>query len=205
MIGKVFGRYSVIEKDTSQEGVRRNKWVCRCLCGTVKSVRKESLVSGKTVSCGCYCIDRVKEANTTHGNYKGSYKKPLGWAWNGMMGRCYDEKYHSFHRYGGRGITVCDRWKVYENFEADVGKRPSPSHTLDRIDVNGNYEPSNCRWATKKEQANNTVNVLFIEYGGTVLPLSIWADKLGMNRGTLYSRLYKYKWDVKTAFEKDVK
>lgn len=131
-------------------------WLCKCDCGNTKEVQKSSLKNGGTKSCGCLLKlkskQRAIERNTKHG---GSLL-PEYVIWNGMKARCYNENEPSFENYGGRGITVCDRWRdSFENFFSDMGERPSPKHSIDRIDVNWNYEPSNCRWATATEQARN--------------------------------------------------
>lgn len=110
-------------------------------------------------------------------------------SWVSMRQRCNNPKDPSYGRYGGRGITVCDRWSNFSMFLADMGKRPEGT-SLDRIDINGDYEPSNCRWATIKEQANNTSANVTIEYSGVSLSVALWAEILGLNRGTLAYRKY---------------
>ena len=110
--------------------------------------------------------------------------------WRTMLKRCYNPNAHGYSSYGGRGITVCDEWRrSYVAFLNDVGLPPTKNHTLDRIDNDGNYEPSNVRWATRKEQANNTRQVLQIEHKGEIMSLTMWCERLGINRSTAYSRL----------------
>jgi hypothetical protein len=131
----------------------------------------------------------------THGD-KGS---PEWIAWQSMKARCYQPRSISFKNYGARGITVCDRWvHSYENFLADMGRRPSVSHSLDRIDPNGNYEPGNCRWATTAQQAVNKRNNKRITFEGRALSVREWADKTGIPAGTLYSR-FKNGWEPARA------
>jgi hypothetical protein len=105
-----------------------------------------------------------------------------------MMQRCYDERVRSYRLYGGRGIVVCERWKSPENFVADMGPKPTAQHSIDRIDVNGNYEPSNCRWATSKQQCRNKRNNLLLTSGGLTLSLSEWAERTGLSRQMIFHR-----------------
>lgn len=130
-------------------------WLCRCDCGAMTLPRASGLRSGTTTSCGCYKIEATKRSRTFHGHNKvgnrsGSYR-----TWAAMIQRCEDSNQKSYYNYGGRGITICRRWRdSFENFYSDMGDRPE-GLTLDRIDNYGNYEPGNCRWATKSEQMLN--------------------------------------------------
>lgn len=126
--------------------------------------------------------------------------------WQGMLVRCNVTSHTVYSNYGGRGIFVCDRWlNSFENFYADMGPRPSPKHSIDRINNDGPYSPENCRWATKQEQCNNKSDNKLIEYHGEVLTAKQWADKLAIPYLTLWTRLFKYNWDVPQAFETPVK
>ena len=127
-------------------------WECRCDCGTSVRAQAGALKNGGMKSCGCFRRERMTTLTLKHGE-KGSklYRR-----WVGMKDRCYNPKNKFFHRYGGRGITVCERWRNdYSAFASDMGQPPSPTHSIDRINNGGGYEPANCRWATPAEQARN--------------------------------------------------
>lgn len=178
--GKKFGKWLVLG-DAPIRG--KNTFVrCLCDCGVEKEVNKASLTHGRSKSCGCEY--NVTHGYTTKGNIRTEYN-----AWDGMKKRCYSPTNRAYKYYGGRGIKVCDRWlNSFENFLADMGNKPTPEHTLERIRVNGNYTPSNCRWATMKEQGNNKRNTVRITFKGQTKTASEWAEEFGCKRMQIYGR-----------------
>lgn len=176
--GKKFGRLLVIEQVKQRTSNRQVKWKCLCDCGNTVYPLGNGLKRGSTKSCGCLSRDSSRERNSTHGQNRRDGKRTAEYrVWSNMKYRCFNPNYKEFHYYGGRGITVCERWLKFENFYEDMGKRPSPKHSLDRCpNVNGNYEPSNCRWATTHEQANCKRNNVWIEYNGVKKTKAQWAN-----------------------------
>src|SRR5262245_49386305 len=133
-------------------------WTCICDCGKETTVVQSALRAGNTSSCGCLKIEATKASNAIlkrkHGHKRNGSESPEYRSWHAMRSRCMNPRAHAYERYGGNGITVCARWNVFENFLADMGPRPA-GRTLDRIDNAGNYEPTNCRWATRSQQSKN--------------------------------------------------
>ncbi len=164
-------------------------WKCLCDCGREAIIRGYDFKSGKQKSCGCLRDISTKKRMTTHGE---SHKTSEYKAWRAMHDRVYRPTTPQLKRdYKDRGITICQRWHVYENFISDMGRKPTPKHSLDRIDNNGNYEPLNCRWATRLQQNTNRRNTVFLTFKGEKKPLVEWVKITGISYGTLRSRLKK--------------
>lgn len=188
--GHRFGRLIALDRIGRQKnGVA--VWRCRCDCGAEKDVTQANLVSGMVRSCGCLVVDTF----TTHG----MTDSPEYRAWCHMKERCSNPRVHNFHRYGGRGIRVCERWiDSFENFLADMGERPSPRHTLERKDRDKGYEPGNCTWATSREQALNRHTNRILTFRGEAKPLTVWCDAFGISPKIVGTRLRR-GWTVERA------
>lgn len=197
-IGTIFGTAKYCG-DVPSDVRRTSKFICHC--GKSFISRTQKVISGETKGCGCQKGQWMKNA------IKNGYKPRLTHGmrdakeystWSGMLTRCTNSKEKSYSRYGARGIKICERWKSFENFYADMGPRPSDEHSLDRIDNNADYSPENCRWATKKEQCRNRRSNHIIEYGGKSMLLCEWAEKTGIGRLIIYKRL-KRGWPIEKA------
>lgn len=198
--GLVFGRLTVLGfVKINANGL--TFWECKCACGGVTISNRNNLIRGTSKSCGCMVIKNMVAKIIKHGecfNYKKSKEYR---AWLSLRERCINSNSKDFYRYGGRGITVCDRWITsFENFLNDMGRAPSPKHSIDRKNNEGNYEPENCRWANAFEQANNTRKNRLIEYKGEIKTISIWCRELGMKYQTVNKRLAKGQ-PINTAFK----
>lgn len=160
VIGQRFGRYVVTaEADpyVSPKGQHKRAVVVRCDCGTVKTSSLHSLRRNRVASCGCRSLDILRKRSTTHGDAPRQRPAPEYRAWGLMIARCENPNVERYPHYGGRGIKVCSRWRrSYPAFLRDMGRKPSAAHSIDRKDVDGNYTPKNCRWATRSQQAANT-------------------------------------------------
>ena len=151
LTGKKFGKWTVLER-VENSNSKQTRWLCQCDCGEKGIVHADSLKNGRSASCGCLKAQKLSLRAKTHGQSN----TPEFTSWVSMLSRCYNPNRDVYPYYGGRGITVCDRWKdSFENFYTDMGPRPEKNFSIDRINPDGNYEPSNCRWATTVEQHRN--------------------------------------------------
>ena len=206
LTGQKFGLLTVLQMNPERTTSGKIKWDIICDCGNRRSMNGSHLTSGWVKSCGCTRAENVKKACATHG-LSGTREHKI---WVGMKQRCFNEKNPDYRHYGGRGITVCEQWRdSFENFYADLGPAPSEEHTLERREVNGNYEPNNCFWATREEQANNTRRNTFVEYKGklyTVAELARLPEVVEKEISyiTLYSRIFNSGFSVDEAVSEAV-
>jgi len=175
LTGQKFGRLTVVGRG-KRDKIGEQFWVCLCECGNSREIRKTSLTNGDTKSCGCIRREQLR----THGGKK----TRLYEVWHSMKKRCTEPNCKAFKHYGGRGITICQQWAhdfvAFRDWSTTHGYKESL--TIDRIDVNGDYEPSNCRWATMKEQCNNKRNTVYRTHNGVSKPVSAWVSELGIPR-----------------------
>ena len=188
LTGSSFGMLSVLSF-YGKDKYSHNLWLCRCECGNTTIAETRALKMGKTRSCGCLARKLTVERNTTH---KGTHTRLYG-IYNKIKWRCEYPNCRDFKNYGGRGIRVCDEWlnsfETFRDWALANGYRDDL--TIDRIDVNGNYEPSNCRWVTMKVQTQNRRNSILITFNGETRPLSVWAKEKGIKYLTAYNRYKK--------------
>lgn len=191
--GEKYGYLSIVkeaERYVSPAGHEKRRVVCECECGSTAIVHLQSLRTGNTVSCGCYGRDR----KVTHG----LSATPTWQSWRSMCKRCLDPNNSDYHNYGGRGITVCQQWmQSFEAFLEDMGYRPD-NCSLDRVDNDGNYEPNNCRWATRSEQQRNRSDNHSLTYNGKTFCIAEWAEVTGLPHWSIRYRI-KQGWTVGNA------
>lgn len=196
-IGEKFGRLTVLG-DAPRTHKYLRRVFAKCDCGTIKDYQLGNLRNGITKSCGCIARDRGP-TNLTHGHSRGKRISPTYASWYAMKQRCTNPKSSKWPEYGGRGIKICGRWlNSFDNFLADMGARPADT-TLDRREVNGDYEPNNCRWATATEQSRNRRGFL-IEFNGERHCLAEWAEIVGIKADILSKRISQRGWSVERAF-----
>lgn len=198
-IGERFGRLVVAEILPGKNG--HTVLRCRCDCGSECTPRQDHILNGRTKSCGCYNREVAKSNNTTHGK---SDSKPYN-SWVSMKARCENEGNTEYSRYGARGIKVCERWRnSFAEFWKDMGSTYRDGMSIDRIDVNGDYCPENCRWATPVEQANNKRNNFYISRNGETKSLAEWCRICGLRYKSVHARI-KAGWDIETALSTPIR
>ncbi len=194
LTGVRFGRLVVI----SFAGMIRNSistWRCACDCGGIKITEGSRLKRGRVESCGCLAKELTSIRAKKHGMYGTSEYQ----CWINMNSRCHNPNHYSYARYGGVGISVCSRWrKSFDCFLSDMGMKTSKNHSIDRINGRGNYEPSNCRWATWKQQGENKISTKWITFNGRTQCETDWCKEFGIIRQTFRNRL-KRGWDIERA------
>lgn len=206
--GQKFNRLTVLSLHHKVQHYRNGRpngnmyyYTCMCDCGNITIVSSSFLKSGKVKSCGCLKIEKCKDSKNKHKTH-GMRNSRLYKEWQSMKSRCTYTCVNGYDNYGGRGIGVCDEWNhSFENFMLwALANGYDDTLTLDRIDVNGNYEPKNCRWVSTKQQGRNRRNNNFITYNGETHCLSEWAELLNINVYTLRNRIFRLHWSLERAF-----
>ena len=197
-IGKRFGRLLVVGTKSIElySGKNRIFWPCYCNCGNSVIVLADALISKRSRSCGCLHRETAQKVNFKHGGYN----HILYNTWVNMKRRCSDPKIPNYHRYGGRGIKVCHRWKSFKLFLLDLPKGWKPGLTLDRKNNDGNYTKSNVKWSTQRQQCNNFGRNKMVTMKGKTMSLKMWCRKLRKRYGLVQSRITTLGWGIEDAF-----
>lgn len=202
LTGRKFGRWTVTRFDKRiKDGSRfRYFWHCKCTCGQERDVRIDALFGGESTSCGCFTREQVSKSTskgmTTHGgSRKGEYR-----IWAAIKGRCGNPKNPAFMYYGGRGITVCQRWKKsFQAFFEDMGPRPSVDHSIERVNNAEGYSKNNCVWANRFRQMNNTRKNRYLEFNRYRMTMAQWSRFSGIDYQNLVNRINKLGWSIEDA------
>lgn len=199
LVGNKYNRFTVIDS-TNETNYDGKLWLCKCECGTIKKIAARSLVGGRIKSCGCLLKEKAISTHTKHGDYKSR----LYQIWEGMKRRCNNPKFKNYADYGGRGIRVCDEWNDFITFKKwATSNGYKDDLTLERKDVNGNYDPTNCKWATRTEQQRNRRSNFNITIDGVTKTLAEWCEITGIKRATVnWRRKRGWKqedWFIKTS------
>ncbi len=195
LVGKRFGRLIVISREY-KKNTKQTIWLCRCDCGNEILVAKQKLINHKTISCGCY----RKEMVSTHNMSQTRIYR----IWIKMKERCYNQNHKFYKNYGGRGIRICEEWLNKKNgfinlYNWAIENGYEENLTIERIDVNGNYEPNNCAWITMKEQARNKRNTIILNFNNEEKTLIEWAEITGINKGVILKRINSLNWSIEKA------
>jgi hypothetical protein len=194
----IIGEVSPAIYESGGYKVKSRRALCACDCGKQVIAALSNVKSGKTRSCGCLKAETDGKATITHG----MSKTPIYAVWCAIKRRCNLKTSEDYPLYGGRGITVCERWAKFENFLADMGARPTSKHTIDRIDSDGDYCPENCRWVTQKQQQNNRRNNRLFSHLGETKNIQQWSDTLGIPQTTMHRYLVYKGLTVAQAIER---
>ena len=190
-VGEKYGRLTILENYHPKSEV-----LCKCDCGTIKTIKAWYVYSGNTRSCGCLLTEHRRNLRYKHG----WSETRLFNIWENMRGRCYCKTNRVYKWYGGRGISICKEWDDFVAFKDwALANGYKDDLTIDRINPLGNYEPNNCRWATKKEQQNNKTNNKYYTFNGVKHTVAEWAEIYSIDKYTLYSRLGKCGWSIEKA------
>lgn len=193
-IGQKIERWTILKIEPPK---RLRRAFCRCTCGSEKWVLLITIANGKSKSCGCLHREEMSKTFKKHGKWRSRAYH----AWESIVQRCKNRNNKQFKNYGKRGIGVCDRWLSFENFYKDMGD-PQKGMSIDRVNNNGDYEPSNCRWATNKEQNRNKRTNVIIEYHGQKRCVQDWAEITGIHANTIHQRMKK-RWPLTAVFSKE--
>lgn len=201
LTGKRFGRWTVLNRVPHNDKDNKVLWHCKCDCGAEREINSGSLLSGNSKSCGCLKNENTSIRVRTHG----MSSTRLFHIWQGIRKRCNNPNSATFKHYGGRGISVCEEWERFEPFrDWALASGYSDELTIDRIDVSGNYEPSNCRWATQKTQKNNKRNNHYMSFRGETHTMAEWSEILQIPYSTL-NRRKNLGWDDERALTQPVR
>lgn len=193
-----YGLLTPIEYSHSKNKKSNQFWLFKCDCGNEKISRLYDVKNGKINSCGCLHKRQLAERNKSNSKH-GYFGTPTYDCWANIIDRCCNPNSSNYNAYGDKGITMCQKWRQsFEEFLKDMGERPE-GFSIDRIDVYGNYEPNNCRWANAKTQANNRTNNRKINFNNQNLNLSEWSDITGIKPTTISKRIDKYGWSIDEA------
>lgn len=205
-LGVRFGRLVIVGFEQAPSPYRGWRWVCRCNCGKITTVVAADVKSGKTRSCGCLHDECIKQRATKFQHLVHEHKR-LYSIYNGIKKRCYNPNENRYKDYGGRGIVMGNEWlnptNGFDNFvEWSLNNGYTEEMTIERIDVNGDYRPENCKWITSKEQAFNKRDTRWVDYKGEHVQLIVLCERLGVTYDTVHDRIYKRGWSVEEAIEK---
>lgn len=202
-VGTRFGNLVTLSETSKELNFPyHRRYVCKCDCGSIIITRRNALLTSNTKSCGCVRNIKIAALKYTHGlKHSPEYN-----IWTHMKQRCNNPNKPDYSYYGGRGIQVCDRWATsFEHFYTDMGPRPSTAHTIERLNNNGHYTPTNCVWETRYHQANNARTTIIIEFHNKKQSLSYWAKEVGIPKSVIYNRLHALHWSIEKTLTTPVK